>query len=201
MTAKIYIVHTSEIFRKGLLAIIRNQFQNEIVEFSDVHLFQKERVPEDKYLVVFAEDYVIKTAGIATVLNKVCRKFYLIGISGSKTDKNQNAGTNDQISLKTSAAEIVRILKDALKEAEFDEPAGHEGEELSQREREVLKLVALGYSNKIIADKLFISIHTVISHRKNITEKVGIKSISGLTVYAILNHLIDTSEINPEDLI
>ncbi|NJO92945.1 MAG: hypothetical protein HC831_31265, partial [Chloroflexia bacterium] len=49
--------------------------------------------------------------------------------------------------------------------------------------------------------KLFISIHTVISHRKNITEKLGIKSISGLTVYAVLNKLIDTESINPEQLI
>ncbi|QGY48204.1 hypothetical protein GM418_23920 [Maribellus comscasis] len=77
----------------------------------------------------------------------------------------------------------------------------HEGEELSTREKEVLKLVALGNSNKIIADKLFISVHTVISHRKNITEKLGIKSISGLTVYAIINQVIDTENINPEDLI
>ncbi len=74
-------------------------------------------------------------------------------------------------------------------------------EELTAREKDVLQLVALGHSNKVIADKLFISIHTVISHRKNITDKTGIKSISGLTVYAILNNLIDTETINPEDLI
>ena len=64
-----------------------------------------------------------------------------------------------------------------------------------------MQLVALGNSNKEIAEKLFISIHTVISHRKNITEKLGIKSISGLTVYAILNKLIDTNSIDPEQLI
>lgn len=200
MTVKIYILHTSEIFRKGLLAIIRSQFQNEIIEFSDVHLLQKEKAGEDEYLIVFAENDSIRTAEIENFLNENCRNFYLIGISNNKTDKHQNSAKN-HISLKTSAAEVMSILKDVLKEAEFDETAGHEGEELSQREKEVLKLVALGYSNKNIAEKLFISIHTVISHRKNITEKLGIKSISGLTVYAILNHLIDTSEINPEDLI
>ncbi|MGC9354617.1 MAG: response regulator transcription factor, partial [Mariniphaga sp.] len=77
----------------------------------------------------------------------------------------------------------------------------NDSEELTAREKDVLKLVALGHSNKVIAEKLFISIHTVISHRKNITDKTGIKSISGLTVYAILNNLIDTESINPEDLI
>jgi DNA-binding CsgD family transcriptional regulator len=80
-------------------------------------------------------------------------------------------------------------------------PKKNDSEELTSREKDVLKLVALGHSNKVIAEKLFISIHTVISHRKNITEKTGIKSISGLTVYAILNNLIDTETINPEDLI
>jgi DNA-binding CsgD family transcriptional regulator len=66
---------------------------------------------------------------------------------------------------------------------------------LSEREVEVLKLVALGNSNKIIADTLCISVNTVISHRKNITEKLGIKTISGLTVYAIMNKLIATEDV------
>ncbi|MCT4645817.1 MAG: response regulator transcription factor [Carboxylicivirga sp.] len=66
---------------------------------------------------------------------------------------------------------------------------------LSERETEVLKTVALGYSNKETAEKLFISINTVISHRKNITEKLGIKTIAGLTVYAVMHDLI-----KPEDV-
>ena len=73
--------------------------------------------------------------------------------------------------------------------------------ELTVREKEVIKLISLGLANKEIAEKLFISIHTVISHRKNITEKLGIKSISGLTVYAIMNNLLDIQDINPEELI
>jgi DNA-binding CsgD family transcriptional regulator len=73
--------------------------------------------------------------------------------------------------------------------------------ELSRREVEVLKLVAKGYSNKEIADQLFVSTHTVISHRKNISEKTGIKSASGLTMYAILKKLIDIDEIDTSDLI
>jgi DNA-binding CsgD family transcriptional regulator len=61
---------------------------------------------------------------------------------------------------------------------------------LSNRETDVLKKVALGYSNKEIAEGLHISINTVITHRKNITEKLGIKTIAGLTVYAMMNRLI-----------
>lgn len=62
--------------------------------------------------------------------------------------------------------------------------------ELSQREREVLVLVAQGLQNKEIADRLCISIHTVMSHRKNIVAKTGIRSVAGLTVYAMVNKLI-----------
>ena len=66
---------------------------------------------------------------------------------------------------------------------------------LSERETEVLKQVALGYTNQEIARQLYISKHTVISHRKNITSKLGIKTVSGLTVYAVLNNLIPKDQI------
>ncbi len=62
---------------------------------------------------------------------------------------------------------------------------------LSQREKEILASVAQGKTNKEIADEHFISINTVVTHRKNIARKTGINSIAGLTVYAILNHIIE----------
>ncbi len=65
---------------------------------------------------------------------------------------------------------------------------------LSERENSILKLVALGFTNNEIGEKLFISAQTVMTHRKNITRKLGIKTVSGLTVYAILNNLIKTGE-------
>jgi DNA-binding CsgD family transcriptional regulator len=64
--------------------------------------------------------------------------------------------------------------------------------QLSAREIEILTKIARGLSNKLIADQLFLSIHTVITHRKNITAKLGIKSISGLTLYAALNNMVDS---------
>lgn len=63
-------------------------------------------------------------------------------------------------------------------------------DDLSEREIEVLTQMVKGFANKEIADNLNISIHTVISHRKNITEKTGIKSLSGLTIYAISRKII-----------
>lgn len=75
------------------------------------------------------------------------------------------------------------------------EPSSDDREELSEREKEILVSVAQGLLNKEIADKHNISINTVITHRKNITRKIGIKTVPGLTAYALLNNLIDINEI------
>ena len=66
---------------------------------------------------------------------------------------------------------------------------------LSQREKEIITCVVKGLSNKEIADQLFISIHTVITHRRNIARKLQIHSPTLLTVYAIVNKLVDISEV------
>ncbi|MBI5726637.1 MAG: response regulator transcription factor [Ignavibacteriales bacterium] len=67
---------------------------------------------------------------------------------------------------------------------------------LSEREVDVLKLLVTGASNKEIAEKLFISTHTVISHRKNITIKTGIKTVSGLTIYAVVKNLVNLEQFS-----
>ncbi|MDR1089571.1 MAG: helix-turn-helix transcriptional regulator [Prevotella sp.] len=66
---------------------------------------------------------------------------------------------------------------------------------LSQRELDVLRLVSLGFLNKEVADKLNISLNTVLSHRKNITAKLGIKTVSGLIFYCITRGYISADEI------
>lgn len=88
---------------------------------------------------------------------------------------------------------IIRKLRSAVS-ARSDAPK-QDGEELSAREKEILVCVAKGMLNKEIADYYNISVYTVITHRKNITRKTGIKTVAGLTVYALLNNLIDYSSI------
>lgn len=90
------------------------------------------------------------------------------------------------------------ILRPALTSEESHRHRRHqmpETEELSERERDVLVQVVRGLSNKEIADVLFISTHTVISHRKNIARKLNIHSAAGLTIYAIVNKLVDLNSL------
>ena len=68
-------------------------------------------------------------------------------------------------------------------------------ETLSQREKEIITCVAKGMTNKEIADSLFLSIHTVTTHRRNITNKLQIHTPAGLTIYAIVNNLIKIQDI------
>jgi DNA-binding NarL/FixJ family response regulator len=98
--------------------------------------------------------------------------------------------------------EIAEIIESVEKTKDTERSAIHENSEnLTIREKEILKHVAMGFSNKEIAEQLFISVHTVMTHRKNIIEKTGIKSISGLTMYAIMTKLINPETIDMSKLI
>ena len=66
---------------------------------------------------------------------------------------------------------------------------------LSDREIEVMSLIVQGYINKEIADKLNIGLTTVITHRKNIMDKLGMKSVSALTIYAVMHGYVDIHQI------
>ena len=68
-------------------------------------------------------------------------------------------------------------------------------EQLSDREKDVIVALVQGMTNKEIADHLYISINTVITHRRNIARKLQIHSPAGLTIYAIVNNLVDISTV------
>ena len=88
---------------------------------------------------------------------------------------------------------VVKKLRESV--IAHDEAPDTDEYDLSAREKEILVCVARGMLNKEIADFYNISIHTVITHRKNITRKTGIKTVAGLTVYALLNNLIDSNSL------
>ena len=93
------------------------------------------------------------------------------------------------LDIRTTRSALLTLIKSTLSSTS-DQSDQSENYELSERETDVLVLVAKGLSSKEIADSLHISIHTVNSHRKNITHKTGIKSVAGLAVYAMINNLM-----------
>ena len=114
----------------------------------------------------------------------------VVGLQSALSEADMLRGFVAVVSIFSNEEELLRTLREA-----HDTPVQHnyaESHDLSERERDVLVLVAKGYTNKEIAQELFISPHTVISHRKNIVHKTGIRSVAGLTVYAVLNKLIDS---------
>ena len=103
---------------------------------------------------------------------------------------------DDQISLYDSADQIREKLERLVKIQEDDsEESGDEQQSLSAREKEIVICVVKGMTNREIADKLFLSTHTVITHRRNIARKLQIHSPSGLTIYAIVNKLVELKDI------
>ena len=95
----------------------------------------------------------------------------------------------------TDDAHRIKSTLNMVLEARDSQDDDTDSAQLSDREKEVLVCMAKGKKNSEIADELSISVHTVITHRKNIVKKTGIKSVAALTVYAILNNLIDEKDI------
>lgn len=96
----------------------------------------------------------------------------------------------DEIMLPAIAKENQRKCEEA-----HDNGGSDVQEELSAREKDVLIQIVKGLSNKEIAEVLYLSTHTVMSHRKNISRKLNIRSTAGLTIYAIVNGIVDLSSL------
>lgn len=109
------------------------------------------------------------------------------------TDTNLLKDYDESISLYDDIDVLNKKLV-ALMNIGMDEADG-EQETLSQREKEIICCVVRGMTNKETAEKLFLSIHTVITHRRNIARKLQIHSPAGLTIYAIVNKLVELSEV------
>ncbi len=120
----------------------------------------------------------------------------IIALEVGPLDRNAQNLYDGVISLVDDVPTIASKINNLSRLAEDDDlDAESEKETVSLREKEIITLVAKGMTNKEIADKLFLSVHTVITHRKNIARKLEIHSATGLTIYAIVNKLVDLSEI------
>jgi DNA-binding NarL/FixJ family response regulator len=118
----------------------------------------------------------------------------LVALTHSNYEEGVLRQYDECIGIYDNTARIIQKLKSAIDENKKNPK--NDLNELSSREKDILAAVAMGKTNKEIADEFNISIYTVISHRRNISQKLGINSIPGLTVYAIMNKLVDMSDFN-----
>jgi DNA-binding CsgD family transcriptional regulator len=192
------IIHHSVILAEGLYKLLQNsslQLHDHLRIYSDPQSISLQS--STNYVFVASPFAFHKLYNQHLISLPESNYRFLQLITDTQTQKESLAF--DSIHLDDTHHKIVEKIRSAINS--FNHEKIPLLASLTDRETEILKLVSLGNANKEIADKLNISTHTVVTHRKNITEKLGIKSISGLTVYAILNKIIDTDELSIDDLI
>lgn len=188
------IAEKSYVIRTGLIKII-NSFPEtsvikEITDGKNLIKIVNKSVPD--ILIINAKILDDGHEDIRKLFSQRVKTKFVIFV-GSKRENEHFAYFNEQISIDEDKDEITKKLQ-ALITNELPKKHSVENVELSEREKDVVKQIALGKTNKEIAELLFISTHTVITHRKNITRKLGIRTVSGITVYAILNNIIEIDE-------
>ena len=119
----------------------------------------------------------------------------IIGLISIKTPDHIKSRFANTLEIKDGKHDLMNTLNRIIG-SKNSKKSTEKNQTLTEREITILKYITLGLTNQEIAEKLFLSVHTVMTHRKNITKKLGIKTVSGLTVYALLNKIIEIQEIN-----
>lgn len=194
---KIIIVETSNIISSGL-----SSFFNDMNQMTVASVVDNVEDLQDKMIIHNPDILIINPMILGYNINvffKNLNQNYpninVIALVTTYLDKNILKYFKETIELTDNKQKVVNKLLNILNNND-DSSSQNESVELSNREEDVLVCVAKGMTNKDISETLNISVHTVITHRKNIVKKTGIKSVSGLTVYALLNNLVEESEIN-----
>ncbi len=192
----IVLVESSSILTEGLIGILnKSELKCQVTicpSFDDLEqiLFRK------KYdFLIVNPSFILSNPKYFKTLKSQHNNLKTIGLIYSWYDPKNLYLFDGLITISETPDIIISNIKKLLEDtSENDQNALQEV--LSNRETDVLKLLATGLANKEIADKLNISTHTVISHRKNISQKTGIKSVSGLTIYAVVQKLVSIDSIS-----
>lgn len=192
-TIKITIAEPSVIIRSGILSVLKrlNAFKIEMYEIGEIEQLKSSLAWQNPDILMinpalpgaFSLQQLKRDAGNPDLK--------LIALQVSFADGALLKNYDEVISIYDSADVIKEKLNKLINEPERDK----RHESLSGREKEVLVCVIQGMPNKQIADKLCISTHTVITHRRNITAKLGIHSSAGLAIYAIVNNLVRLDDV------
>ncbi len=186
----IAIVEPSQIVFQGLVTLIEDSGRNfhivRAVDFAELQ-HQATRNPLD--IVIVNPSFVQSDIKTFQTLRNEQPAVKWIGIVYSFFDQRYLSLLDGIISINDPQHSIIGVIQQVFHTPKAQDSDSAQ-ESLSDRETEVLQLLVTGLANKEIADKLNISTYTVITHRKNISVKTGIKSVSGLTLYAVVKGLI-----------
>jgi len=186
----IAILEPSQIICNGLSDILLQLHDHTHIYHFDSMKEVFEGIPEYNINVVILNPSFIKNSNKFIQKKTLFSSVFWIGILYSVFDRKILNLLNSTIQITDSLEDISEIMQKPETSSCLQKNISGP-KQLTEREMEVLKQIALGLSNKEIGDKLNISIHTVISHRKNIIRKTEIKSQAGLTIYAISNKIIN----------
>ena len=190
-TKQICIILDNTLVKEGLCAILNAYFAPiQIKRYAYLNEILTAENESTDYYITNSEDF---TANIDFFLPRRHKTLLLIQHATTPLPQH-SAHTIQSIACNSPIEEIIEQLQ-ILFNRDMHTTQAEANKGLSTREIEVLQLVVKGFINKEIADKLSISLNTVLSHRKNITGKLGIKTVSGLTYYAIMNGILTSDDI------
>ena len=194
---KILLIMPSKVIARGIEAVLSElgEFRVEGI-LSDLSHVSEARLRNLDADVILIDPVLADYTSRMNVRSRISEysSAAVVALKSVPMDEEQLKQYDGAVGLYDDPVAIVRKLRESLSSRE--ESPESEGYDLSAREKDILVCVAKGMLNKEIADHYNISIHTVITHRKNITRKTGIKTVAGLTVYALLNNLIDSGSID-----
>ena len=193
---KIVIAEPSPIVAAGLLKFFEDLNQIHVVSVVDNldDLNDKMIIHNPDMLIVNPLMMGYTNNNLIKQITQTYPEIICIALVTTFIDKNVLRYFREVIELSDNKQKVANKIFNLINNND-DSSSQNESVDLSNRETDVLVCVAKGMTNKDISDMLNISVHTVITHRKNIVKKTGIKSVSGLTVYALLNNLVEESEI------
>ena len=200
-TIKLVIADNSPIVRSGLIAVLRHipglkiqpyevQTQSSLQNYIFMH-------EPDLVIVNPIFDGWFDIKAFKAGLKKTSIKF--MALLSAVIDSAVLKDYNDSFTIYDDVEQISTKIAKLLSE-DSDKDQSAENENLSQREKEIIVGVVKGLTNKEIADKLCLSIHTVITHRRNVSRKLQIHSPAGLTIFAIVNGLVALHDIKNQSL-
>jgi len=191
----IAIVEPSHIIFEGLSNILLKSKHYRIFRFDSMEEVSYSITKEKLGIVIVNPSFTLHNKQQLIAMKKSNPQLRWVGLVYSFWEKD-TLGMFDVTIQITDTPEIIAGSIGKLIEANCHCNGVETSEQLTERERDVLVQLVGGRSNKEIADKLNISVHTVVSHRKNITQKTGIKSQSGLTIFAISNKIVSIDSIS-----